>query len=535
MSSKAIACPEPPAADAGVRIFARGGTALEAAVASAFAQGVALPLGCGIGGMAHILVARRAWAEPRFLNASVSVGSLARPEVFEEAFLGRSERAGRYLIRGDQNQSGYLSVMTPGFVRGMGELLRLSDGRVGWPDVVSPAAHIAHEGFDVYPYLETYYTFEGPDRPGYPDVFRKLAADRAARDQYLPGGRPLHAGQLLRQPQYGRTLERIAKEGPGEFYQGSVGREIAHDLAAHGAFVTAEDLAHYLVQTAPPVRAAFRDLVVYSSPPPGHGIVLLTMLNLVENLDLGAMEWNGPEYLETIAWATRTAFADCMPYLADPSFVTVPVDWLISKQRVKGAQRDRALAIGDPSAGPADAHTTHLVCAGAEGDVVSITHSIGSIAGAGVMTPSLGFLYNNFIGHFNPLKGHHNSIAPGKRMGGGSPALVYREQKPWIAIGSSGGSRLISAVFQTLLDVIVFKMPLQDAVSAPRIHSEAGRKIYAEPALSGRPAEMLRRRGYDVEITAYMGCNQAVELTPKGPGAASDPRGGRGIGLWPEG
>src|SRR5262249_52753417 len=106
MKSKAIACPEPPAADAGVKIFARGGTALEAAVASAFAQGVALPLGCGIGGMAHILVARRAWAEPRFLNASVSVGSLAHPEVFEEAFLGRSERAGRYLIRGDQNQLG---------------------------------------------------------------------------------------------------------------------------------------------------------------------------------------------------------------------------------------------------------------------------------------------------------------------------------------------------------------------------------------------------------------------------------------------
>ncbi len=306
--------------------------------------------------------------------------------------------------------------MTPGFVRGMGEILALSDGRLHWPVLIAPAAHIAHEGFEVYPYLETYYSFEGPDRPGYPDVFRKLATDRAARDQYLPQGRPLRTTQILRQPQYGQALERIAREGPEEFYQGGVGREIADDLAAHGALVTAEDLIHYHVQTVPPVRAAFRELVVYSNPPPGHGVVLLTMLNLVENLDLDALEWNGPEYLETIAWATRTAFADCMPYLANPSFVTVPVEWLISKDRLKDVQRDRALEIGESSAGPADVHTTHLSCADAEGDVVSITHSIGSIAGAGVMTRSLGFLYNNFIGHFNPLRGYHNSIASRKRL-----------------------------------------------------------------------------------------------------------------------
>jgi gamma-glutamyltranspeptidase/glutathione hydrolase len=149
------------------------------------------------------------------------------------------------------------------------------------------------------------------------------------------------------------------------------------------------------------------------------------------------------------------------------------------------------------------------------------------------MTPSLGFLYNNFMGHFNPLRGYHNSIAPGRRMGGGSPAIVYRDGEPWIAIGSSGGSRLISAVFQTLLNVIVFGMSLQDGVSAPRIHSEFGRKIYVEARLSDRVAQALGQRGYDVEITGYMGCNQAVETTPAGLGAASDPRGGQGIGLWP--
>jgi gamma-glutamyltranspeptidase/glutathione hydrolase len=315
---------------------------------------------------------------------------------------------------------------------------------------------------------------------------------------------------VLRHPEYGRTLGRIADGGAEDFYRGGVARDIAA-----------------------PVRGTFRELPVYSSPPPAHGTVLLAMLNLVEGVDLAGMTRNSPEYVETVAWATRTAFADCVPYLADPRFATVPVEWLISKERARVARRDFALETGGASGIPSDGHTTHMSVADADGDVVSITHSIGSIAGAGVMTPSLGFLHNNFLGHFNPLRGYHNSIGPGRRMGGGSPTIVYRDGRPWIAIGSSGGSRLISAVFQTLLNVIVFEMPLQEAVSAPRIHSESGRKIYVEPAFSGPVTDALRRRGYEIEVTAYMGCNQAVAITADGVIAASDPRGGQGIALWP--
>jgi len=533
MIAKAIACPEPLAAETGTTIFGEGGTALEAAVAAAFVQGVTNPLGCGLGGMAHILVAHRSWREPRFLNASVAVGSRAQPGVFEDAFLGRSERVGRYLVRDDRNQLGYASIMTPGFVKGMAEVQALAGGRMAWASLVRPAATAAADGFPVYPYLETYYTFEGPDRPGYPDVFRKLANDRVAREQFLPGGRPRRVGDVLRQAAYGRTLARIADGGPEEFYGGDVGREAAADLAAHGAFTTEADLAEYRVHTVAPVRGTFRDLTVYSSPPPGHGVALVTMLNLVDGLDLEAMGWNEPEYLETVAWATRTAFGDCIPYLSDPAFVTVPVEWLVSKARVQDARRERALELGGPAAAPADGHTTHVSCMDEDGNVASIMHSIGSVAGAGVMTPSLGFLYNNFLGHFNPLRGYHNSIAPGKRMGGGSPSIVYRAGKPWIAIGSSGGSRLVSAIFQTLLNVAVFHMPLQEAVSVPRVHSEAGRRIYVEPAVSKRAVAALAARGYDVEVTGYMGCNQAVQWSDDGLQAASDPRGGMGIGLWP--
>ena len=535
MRAGAIACPEPPAAETGERIFARGGTALEAAVAAAAVQGVTNPLGCGLSGMAHIMVGRRGWPAPRFLNASVAVGSRAEPGVFEDAFLGRSERAGRYLITGDRNQFGYESIMTPGFVRGMEALLRLGDGSLRWPTLFEPAAGIAGDGFPVYPYLETYYTFEGGDRPGYPDVFRKLSQDAAARERYLPGGRPMRSGETMRQPEYGRTLQRLARGGPDEFYRGEMAREMAADFTARGAFVTARDLATYEVQPAEPVRGNFNGLTVYSAPPPAHGAVLVTMLNLAEEMDLGRLEWNSPDYVEAVAWATRTAFADCMPYLSDPNFVTVPVKWLVSKERLRGARLEFALETGHAAGIPADGHTTHVSALDSDGDVVAITHSIGSICGSGVMTPGLGFLHNNFLGHFNPLRGYHNSIGPGKRMGGGCPTIVYRDGAPWIAIGSSGGSRLISAVFQTLLDVVLFRMPLSEALAAPRIHSESGRKIYVEPALANTVAEPLRARGYEIDVTIYMGCNQAVEWTSAGPAAASDPRGGVGIGLWPAG
>ena len=533
MRGGAIACPEPLAAETGERIFAQGGTALEAAVAAAAMQGVTNPLGCGLGGMAHIMVVRRGWPAPRFLNASVAVGSRAEPGIFEDAFMGRSERAGRYLIDGDRNQLGYESIMTPGFVRGMDALLGMGEGRLRWSVLLEPAAGAATDGFPVYPYLEAYYTFEGGDRPGYPDVFRKLTQDAAARTRYLPGGRPMRTGEVMRQPEYGRTLERVARGGPDEFYRGAVAGEMAADFAARRALVTSADLETYQVQVAEPVQGSFRGLTVYSSPPPSHGVVLVTMLNLADEMDLGRLAWNSPDYVEAVAWATRTAFADCMPYLSDPAFVTVPVGWLTSKERARGARREFALETGHGGGIPSDGHTTHVSALDTDGDVVSITHSIGSIAGAGVMTPGLGFLHNNFMGHFNPLRGYHNSIATGKRMGGGCPTIVYRDGAPWIAIGSSGGSRLISAVFQTLLNVVLFQMPLAAALAAPRIHSESGRRIYVEPGLAATVAAPLRRRGYEIEATIYMGCNQAVEFAPAGPAAASDPRGGAGTGLWP--
>jgi gamma-glutamyltranspeptidase len=196
----------------GRRILAQGGNAFDAAIAVAFAQGVTNPIGCGIGGLAFIHAYSARHDAGLFLNASVAIGSAPAPERFRTDLVGRSERVGRYLVRGDPNQMGYASIMTPGFVAGMGELwTRFGGGRVPWADLVRPAAELAEDGFEVYPYLACYYTFEGADRPGYPDIHRKLANDPRAAALYIPEGAVPAVGDRLRQTEMGRTL--VSKMG----------------------------------------------------------------------------------------------------------------------------------------------------------------------------------------------------------------------------------------------------------------------------------------------------------------------------------
>jgi gamma-glutamyltranspeptidase / glutathione hydrolase len=527
-TANAVVCPEPPAAQVAAQALQGGATIADAAIAAAFAQAVTNPLGSGIGGMAHILLLP-AGAPAISINATVEMGSHASTGAFEQAFRGRSERAGRYLVEGDHNQFGYRSIMTPGFVRGLESLHRLGSSKLAWSSLVEPAAALAEDGFPVYPYLHHYYGLEGPSRAGYPGIERKLEGQPQLQRIYFPGGEPLPIHAQLRQTEYGETLRTISEQGPDEFYRGEVARRASDDLAANGSFVTSDDLATYEARIEEPLSASFRDVTVYSAPPPSHGLILLMMLRLVEPISLESMTLNDPDYVELIAWATRTAFEASLPYLGDPHFVSVPTQWLLSDEHISAARS----AAPNPNAQAGvlpGGNTTHLSAASSDGTLISMTHSIGSITGAGVATPKLGFLYNNFVGQFNVLRGYHDSIAPKKRMGGGCPSILFRSGKPWMAIGSSGGPRLFSAVFQTILNAVIFQMPLAEAVTVPRVHSEQPGRIYVEPSLQKATSDALTSRGYEIVVTDYMGCNQAVAYTAGGIEAGTDPRGGQGIG-----
>lgn len=528
-----VVAPEPLAAEAGAQALRQGGNAADAAVAAAFAQCVVNPLLCGIGGTAVGLARRGPDGPVRVVDAAVTTGSLPVPRDWVSGYTGRSETIGRYIVEGEGNQIGHASVMVPGFVRGAQHLFtHFGSGRVGWHDLLEPAARLAADGFAVYPYIAGAWG-DTEDRPGYPALARKMAATpECARNYLKPDGRPYREGDHLVQPDLAKTLRRIAEEGPEEFYEGETGRRIAEDFEIHGGLFTAEDLRAYRVLEYEPVAGTYRGYRVEAVPPPASGAQLIEMLQTAEAMRLADLAHNSPEYIDLMARLMTATFFEHASLKLDPPY-TVTLGVLTQTLdpahagRLAGVLRQRKP--DGPRSMVSNPGTTHVTVVDAEGTVVALTHSIGSLAGSGVVSPGLGILFNNFIGHFDPRPGRPDSIVQGKRGGGGCPAILFDGARLYIAIGAPGGSRINTAVFQTLLNAIDRGMPMAEAVAAPRFHSEEPDLIFLEPSFPEPVAEALRARGYKVQRSTYMSRVQAIQIEPDGRLAAGpDPRGGAG-------
>ncbi len=528
-----IVAPEPLAAEAGAEMLRCGGNAADAAAAAAFAQCVTDPLMCGIGGTALGLVRRGPDGAVRFVDASVTIGSVPPPNQWDCDHAGRSETIGRYIVRGEGNQMGHASVMVPGFVRGIAHLLaRFGSSHVPWRAVIEPAIRLAREGFAVYPYVARFWA-DNEDRPGYPSLARKMACTPDGRRIFLKAdGSRYREGERFVQADLAATLDRIAGEGPDEFYEGETARRIADDFSSHGGLFTAEDLHEFQSYEGEPVEGVYRGRRVIGAPPPASGPQLIEMLQVAEALGLGTLEHNGSNYLDLTARLMTATFMEHAALKCDPphSAALASISCALDRdhaRRLASALRERRPE-GVPQPIPG-AGTTHVSAADEEGTVVSFTHSIGSLGGSGVVTPGTGILFNNFIGHFNPLPGHPDSIVPGKRGGGGCPALVFEGSRPRMVIGAPGGSRLITAVFQVMLNVFDRQMHVARAVAAPRFHAEEPGLLFVEPAFSDAIVAALGIMGYRVEQSTYMSRVQAVAIETDGafhPGA--DPRGGAG-------
>ncbi|MBI4276974.1 MAG: gamma-glutamyltransferase [Armatimonadetes bacterium] len=547
----ALTCPEPLAAAAGELIFARGGNAMDAAVAAAFAQAVVNPLMCGLGGDAFFCVYDPRTRETVMIEAPVTIGSLATPSVFEPLARGRAERVGRFLVEGDINQMGYGSIMVPGFVRGLGEgFRRHGSGRVTWQEVVAPAARLAGDGYAVDHVAARAWRSREPG-PGVPDVFTKLHTTPEARQVYLkPDGGGYRVGDRITLPDLARTLERIGERGASEFYEGETGRRIARDMEANGGLFTWDDLRGYRVRERPPVWGSYRGLTLASCPPPGAGPTVIEMLRILEHSDQAALHWNGPAYLDLVARVLAAAFGDAAVWQGDPAVVEVPLEPWISREHAAeqyarilrempgGAETPRAASADDSRGIPKGGMgrgTTHITAVDEDLLIVSLNTSTGSTGSSGVVTPGLGFLYNNFLGQFDPVPGRRQSIAPGKGSGGASSTIFFRDGRPVLATGAAGGSRLISAIVQSVVNMVDHGMTPAEAVAVPRIHAEEAGILFAEPGLDEVTAEALAARGWEVRTSTYMGRIAAVGIDPDARVLypASDPRGGRGVAAGP--
>jgi gamma-glutamyltranspeptidase / glutathione hydrolase len=466
-----VASNHPLASAAGVEMLARGGNAVDAAVAALFALSVVEPMMVSPFGAGFFLIRDGRSGDVTFIDNYAAVPAAATPDMYDpipgDLDYGTRDRA---------NDVGYRSVATPGALKGWAHAVERY-GRLPLATLIEPAARFAEGGFAASAYLVR----------SIEDAAADLARFPASAEVFLPGGRAPAVGQTIVRRDFGRTLRQIAAEGAETMYTGPLARTIAEDVRANGGLVSLDDLAGYRAIERAPVRGAYRGCEIISAAPPSSGGAhIVQILNLLEPFAVGRgdLAFGEPGYVHLFAEALKIAFADRRRYMADPDRVAVPVAWLTSRayadERRAAIDPDRA---GDHAAGEAPelarfmggegANTTHCTAIDAEGTIVSTTQTLQKAFGSKVTVPGTGMLLSNHMSLMDPTPGGVNSIEPGKRvLSSMSPTIVLRDGRPFMALGTPGGKRIFAAVAQGILNAIDHGMTLQEAVEAPRAWTE---------------------------------------------------------------
>ena len=489
--SAAVASETRLASLAGVEILKAGGNAVDAATATAFALAVTYPEAGNIGGGGFTLVRM---ADGR--TAAIDDREVAPLAATRNMFVDDSGRAT------NRSNVGPLASGVPGSVAGI-LTAQQRFGVLPLARVMAPAIALAEQGFTVDSQISK--SFEN----------NRSKIVRFAGTKFFPNGQGPAIGSTLRQPELARTLRAIADSGAAAFYTGALSRAIAEDMRAQGVNITSEDLAKYKAEVREPLRGTYRGHTVMTMPPPSSGMTLLETLNILEGF-APLPPYESARYKHLVASALQRSFVDRNRYLADPGFERVPVERLVDKSH---AARLRA-SIGNrarPTLEMLEAmregtETTHYSVVDDAGNAVAATTTINSLFGSGVYLPSVGFFLNDEMDDFatNPdapariglNQGGHNAIVPGKRMASSMmPTIVLdRTGRPLLLLGARGGPRIISAVTQTVVNVIDHRMGIAEAINAPRIHHQSipdslyfERRGFAEPAL-----DSLRSLGWTV-------------------------------------
>jgi gamma-glutamyltranspeptidase/glutathione hydrolase len=478
----------PLASAAAMEMMAMGGNAIDATVAALFTLTVVEPMMVGFFG-GGVAVIRLTDGREVVIDSLSTAPAAARPDMYTpvaDTWPDYMETAGR------ANRRGASAVAVPGTLKGWCEALERF-GTLKLAAVLEPAIRHAGNGFKVTPYLASCIAETAMD----------LKLDETIAALFLPGGQPLQAGDWLRMPDYADTLRGLAQHGPGWLYGGALGEQVAAYLASKGSTIAAADLAGYRTVERAPVRGTYRGVELVGPPPPcSGGVHVLQMLNLMEGFDIRASGFGTAETLHLVLEALKIAAADRRAATADPAFVKVPVERLISK------------AYGDerrPEIDPARSHdftprvlsvesanTTHVTIADGAGNIVTSTQTINSLFGARIMIPGTGIIPNNYMYLFDPHRGNALSLQPGKRITSGISAMIgYREGRPAFAVGLPGAHRIPSAVFQFVLNVVDHGMSLQEAVEAPRVFTH-GHDAEVERGFPAVVHDALRGKGHDV-------------------------------------
>jgi len=493
---------------AGAEMLAAGGNAVDAAIGALFALTVVEPMMVGIFG-AGMTQLRLADGRHLIIDNYTTAPSAARPDMYRPV----SDAWPDYLrAAGDVNLTGLLSAGVPGTLKAWAEAIARF-GRLDLETVMQPAIRHAERGFRATPYLVEAVLDTAPDLARFPETART----------FLPGGAPIKAGDLVVMPEYAATLRLIAAKGPGALYGGDLGAIVADYMARAGGIITLDDLVRYETIERRPIRGGYRGFEIAGAPPPtAGGLHLIEMLNILEGFDPAGLGFGTAEYFHLIAEVLKIGFADRNACTGDPAFVDIPVERLTSKAHAAARRAQiRADRAGDyggvPGVAAGSAHTTHVTTADAEGNVVAMTQTLNNLFGAKATVPGTGIILNNTMALFDPHPGTPASVAPGKRVTSSmAPTIVLRDGRPAWALGLPGGVRIFTSVLQAVVNLIDHRMPLQQAVEAPRIWSQ-GQELEMEQDIPAAVRAALAARGHRVvAVPAVAGGMNAVAFAADG-------------------
>ena len=510
------------ASEIGAEILREGGNAVDAAVAVGYAEAVVNPCCGNIGGGGFMLIHLAKDNRDVFINFRETAPAAATKTMYLDA-------AGQPIPGASLN--GYRSVATPGSVLGLDTALK-EYGTLPRAKIMAPAIALARDGFvltradaDIFAFGALRYRFD----------------PIAAKIFLRPDGSMLEPGDRLVQSDLADTLQAIADRGADAFYKGPIAEKIAAAMKANGGILTAADLANYTVSESPPLLCSYRGYVFVSAPPPSSGgATLCEILNILEGYDLGALGFHSAASVHLMVEAMRRAYMDRNAFLGDPASVKNPLERLISKDYAAVVRAkilpDKATPSNEVEPGVVareKTETTHYSVMDANGDAVAVTYTMNGAFGAGVIAPNTGFFLNDEMDDFTVkpgvpnmfglVQGDANAIAPGKRpLSSMAPTLVKKDGRVVLALGSPGGSRIITIVLQTALNIIDYGMQPEEAVDAPRIHHQGlPDEVFVEPfALSPDTQRLLEAMGYKITTQRPWGAAEiAAAPLPASAGA----------------
>ena len=513
------------ASRAGIEIMQAGGNAVDAAVATGFALAVVHPQAGNIGGGGFLLL-RTANGETHFIDFREKAPAAANENMYLDAE-GKVVR--------DLSVVGYKAIGIPGSVAGLAYAEK-KYGKLTLEKVMAPAIRLARDGFPL----------------AYEDV-RDLKDDKhlaefpESRRIFLREGKLYQAGEVLKQPELARTLERIAKN-PDDFYHGELARELASDIQKGGGLVTAADLAAYEVKEREPIRGTYRGYDIIGAPPPSSGgTALIEILNILEGFDLSRTGNRSAETIHLTVEAFRRAFYDRAEFMGDPDFSRVPVPQLIDKKyaeawresidpkhaspskdlkrppfdNLERVASSQAVEIHEPE------NTTHYSVVDSEGNAVAVTTTLNDSFGSRVTADGLGFLLNDEMDDFASkqgvpnayglIQGPANAVGPNKRpLSAMTPTIVLKDGKLFLVLGSPGGPTITTTVANILMGVVDFGLDIQEAVNSPRFHNQwLPDQIDVEDRLSPDTMNLLRSMGHKLALRHSWGDGECIMVDPK--------------------